>query len=176
MADFPLLLFVSSHIFFKRAPAPKASFFSVATIKWTNQEKDWQLTAEEVCRQVDPNNNKTGFRSREGKRTDPNNGHGRGLTCYEKWQWTSHSLFIAVQSWAIYFFSSMSSKGSWHKTSSRSQSIHVTVRRQRGERGEPSRRRSFSHSWGVFCLLHQIRIHLSHCWLTSQTCRVSIFS
>lgn len=75
-ADFLLLLFwqrlAVSPVLFQ---APKASLSSLCqpSTALTQRKTDSQPT-EEVCRQVDQNNNKTGVRGRKGKRTDPNNG------------------------------------------------------------------------------------------------------
>lgn len=115
--------------------APKASLSSLWQPSTAlTQRKTDSRPSKEVCRQVDQNNNKTGVRGRKGKRTDPNNGQAVAWHAMK----TDYPLFIAVQSWVIYFFSSMSSKGSWHKTSSQSWPIHVIVSGQRGEPSEGS--------------------------------------
>lgn len=105
-ADFLLLLFYQrlaiSPILFQAPKAFLSSLWQPSTA--LTQRKTDSRPIEEVCRQVEQNNNKTGVRARKGKRTDPNNGRAVAWHAYEKWQWTSHPLFIAVQSWVIYFF------------------------------------------------------------------------
>lgn len=133
------------------------------------QQSDSQLT-KEVPGQVDQNNNKTGVRSCNEERTDPNNGQAVAWQGMRSDSVASHSLFIAARSWLIYFFQ-------------RHEQQRIMAQKQAASRGSSMWLSAESHANPAVKVALKLwpgtnvpaRIHLDCCWLRLFPCPGFLF-